>query len=73
MQLLIEVVVARAHAAQPTLCAAAVRRIMDVAALRDVDVDSALREGVLRGVISSDRVMDLAMLDVVADFELTVG
>lgn len=73
MQLQIEVILAPSHAAPAAAREAAVRRIIDAAALRHVDLDAALRDGVLRGVISSERVLDLAMLDAVGDFALTVG
>ncbi|MBB5209680.1 hypothetical protein [Chiayiivirga flava] len=70
MQLQIEVILA---GAQPAQRAAAVRKVLDATELRGADVERALRDGVLRGVISSDRVLELAVLDVVADFQLAPG
>lgn len=70
MQLHIEVTLADPDPALPTRREAAVRRVLEVAELREVDLERALRDGVLCGVISSDRVLELAVLDVVADFHL---
>lgn len=48
----------------------AMHRVVAVGELRDADLERAARDGVLRGVISSDRVLEIAVLDEVADFQL---
>lgn len=70
MQLHIEVTLTDPDPAFPARREAAVRRVLEIAELRDVDIERALRDGILCGVISSERVLELAVLDVVADFHL---
>ena len=49
---------------------AAMHRVVQVGGLRDADLVGAARDGVLRGVISSERVLELAVMDEVQDFQL---
>lgn len=72
MQLRIEVILSQTNAGTAARVAT-VRRIVEIAGLRDADVDCALRDGVLCGTISSDRVLELALLDGVADFRLATA
>ena len=48
----------------------AMHRVVQVGEMREADLERAARDGVLRGVISSERVLDLAVLEEVADFQL---
>lgn len=73
MQLHVEVTLTETRAEHPARWHAAVQKIVEVAGLRDADLERAAREGVLRGVMSSERLLDLAVLDVVADFQLSAG
>lgn len=73
MQLFVEVTLTETRAEHPARWHAAVQKVLDVAGLRDADLERAASEGVLRGVMSSDRLLDLAVLDVVADFQLDTG
>lgn len=70
MQLHIEVTLTDSFADHPDGWQAAVRKILQVGGLRNADLARAAREGVLCGVMSSERLLDLAVLDEVADFQL---
>lgn len=73
MQLHVEVTLKETRAEHPARWHAAVQQVLDVAGLRDADLERAARDGVLRGVMSSERLLELAVLDVVADFQLSLG
>ena len=73
MQLHVEVTLTETPAGHPARWHAAVQQVLQVAGLREADLERAAREGVLRGVMSSERLLDLAVLDVVADFQLSPG
>lgn len=72
MQLHIEVTLCHRYVEQPGWLQAAVSRIMQVADLREADFERLRRDGVLSGLISSERVLALAVLEEVADFRLGV-
>jgi hypothetical protein len=70
MQLHVEVTLTESRAEHPARWHAAVQKVLEVAGLRNADLERAAIDGVLRGVMSSERLLDLAVLDVVADFQL---